>query len=51
MGFGNLVYAQGTDLHPVNPPVGVYPQLCFPQLVTLAIKEKMFSLSGVSTSS
>ena len=36
------------DLHPVNPPLGVFPHFCVQQPTTLVLKEQVFSFSGVS---
>jgi hypothetical protein len=43
--FGSSAPAQ---LHPVNPPLGVFPNYCVNHPTTLVLKEKAFSFSGVS---
>ena len=45
MGF--FTASAPAQLHPVNPPLGVFPNYYAQQPTTLVLKEKAFSFSGV----
>lgn len=36
------------ELHPVSPPIGIYPNFVAKQQTMLTLKEHAFSFSGVS---
>lgn len=46
--MGLFTASAPAQLHPVNPPLGVFPQFCVNVPTTLVLKEKAFSFSGVS---
>jgi hypothetical protein len=46
--MGLFTASAPTQLHPVNPPLGVFPQFCVNVPTTLVLKEKAFTFSGVS---
>lgn len=39
---------QQLQLHPVNPPIGIYPNFIAKQQTMLTLREHAFSFSGVS---
>ncbi|RSH83779.1 hypothetical protein EHS25_005394 [Saitozyma podzolica] len=44
--MGLFTASAPAQLHPVNPPLGVFPQFCVNVPTTLVLKEKAFSFSG-----
>jgi hypothetical protein len=49
MGFMTMFHASGSrELRPVNPPVAVYDEFVAQVPTTLCLKEKAWSMSGVS---
>lgn len=48
MGLTDMFHTSSNTLAPVNPPVAVYPHMVRNVPVTLTLREKAWSLSGVS---
>jgi hypothetical protein len=48
MGLLDAIYARAGSLNPVSPPVGRYPHMMRTAETTMAMKESLLSISGVS---
>lgn len=48
MGLLDAIYARAGSLNPVSPPVGRYPHMMRTAETTMAMKESLLSISGVT---